>query len=68
MYIYIYIYIYTSSQQLILTPGFLPPGYSSLSGVFSTFSPTWGDPAVGGGDISLGSSYVYIYIYIHVYT
>ena len=37
IYIYIYIYIYSFICLYLYIPGFLPPGYSSSSGVFRCF-------------------------------
>ena len=64
MYIHTYELIHTiiiiiiinlaSCPKLVPIPGFLPPGYSSLS-CFPRVSSTWENPEVGCGDNLLGS-------------
>lgn len=45
-----------AAKNIILTPQFLPPGYSALSCfLLLWFSSTCRNPEVGGGDNSLGS-------------
>ena len=54
----------TSSQKLILTPGFLPPGYSLFSCVFLCFLPP-GEILKSGVGITFGIPILLSYYYYH---